>query len=156
MLGILRKRAEGSGCRSSFFDFTPMWYHPHDRAIINLPARPLYSGNDWPRCDVLMSDDKTAYIIRADVPGVDASGKWNSQRIQQQQEDWAFFERKRGEFVRRFSLPVNANTDAMTATTSLGVLTVRIPVLSEEKEISPQQKDEDKFREIPIEIETAD
>jgi HSP20 family protein len=94
---------------------------------------------DWtPAVDVRESDN--AYQLTLDVPGVAPDqleitadkgvltirGQRTSE-TDSQSNRYSRFERAHGKFARRFTLPESANTDAISAKTTQGVLTVTIP-----------------------------
>ncbi|MES1908787.1 MAG: hypothetical protein MHM6MM_001658 [Cercozoa sp. M6MM] len=115
-------------------------------------------------------NDKSEYLIRADVPGVNAKdlkvkvdkhgagdlrieGKWDMEkREHSDQDDWTFFERKKGSFMRRFPLPKNADAEGLTASMYRNVLTLRIPVKPQQTEVE-LESEESRFREIEVEVE---
>jgi HSP20 family protein len=95
---------------------------------------------EWfaPRSEAAVSTDN--YRISMELPGVTADDIEISmqdgtlvvrgeKRFERQQEGDSYFfsEREYGAFQRSFRLPVDANTDAVTADFTNGVLTVTIP-----------------------------
>ena len=86
------------------------------------------------------------FLIIADVPGVDPArievtmeggvltirGERAEDR-QEEREGYRRIERSRGTFYRRFSLPDTADADKISATTTHGVLEIRIPKREVEK-----------------------
>lgn len=95
--------------------------------------------SDWvPAVDI--REDKDAYVLHADVPGVDPkdiqvhmengvltiSGERKEDSVEEK-ENYKRVERIRGSFYRRFSLPDTADADRISARSVNGVLEVRIP-----------------------------
>jgi HSP20 family protein len=95
--------------------------------------------SDWtPAVDVRETD--ASYVLNVDIPGVApekleiTSDKGvltiRGERAAEaavEPKRYARVERAYGKFVRRFTLPENANVDAIAAKTAQGVLTVTIP-----------------------------
>jgi HSP20 family protein len=85
-------------------------------------------------------EDKDAYVLHADVPGVDPKdievhmengvltirGERKSE-TKEERENYKRVERVRGTFYRRFTLPDTADADKISAKSVNGVLEVRIP-----------------------------
>ena len=102
-------------------------------------SQSLLGAIDWnPRVDI--SETDTAYVIKADIPGVAKddlkvtveNGVLTVQgdRKQEKEEDNKHFhrvERFYGSFTRSFSLPENADATALKAAAKEGQLTVTIP-----------------------------
>lgn len=108
-------------------------------------SREMASGDDshgavcdWmPAVDV--SETKDAFVLRADLPGVDPKnieitmengvlsvrGHRESETTKEE-NGYRRVERASGEFFRRFTLPDSADANAITAQSGNGVLTVRI------------------------------
>lgn len=94
---------------------------------------------DWiPAVDIKEEED--AYIIHADIPGVDPKEieihmengvlTLRGERKSDKEVDKKGFkriERVRGSFYRRFALPDTADADRITAKADKGVLEIRIP-----------------------------
>ena len=95
--------------------------------------------SDWnPAVDIKEDDD--AYMIYADIPGVDPKdievhmehgvltikGERKSES-EEEREGFRRVERVRGTFYRRFSLPDTADAEKISARSEHGVLQVRIP-----------------------------
>jgi len=95
--------------------------------------------SDWaPAVDI--KETKDAFVIMADVPGVDPKdievhmedsvlsirGKKESEK-KEEAEGYKRVERSRGSFYRRFSLPDTANADKISASSQHGVLEITIP-----------------------------
>lgn len=94
--------------------------------------------SDWlPPVDV--NETKDAFVLRADVPGVDpkdieitmengvlAIRGQRSSESTKEENGYRRIERSYGRFFRRFTLPETADADAVSAECSNGVLTVRI------------------------------
>ncbi|WP_006788546.1 Hsp20/alpha crystallin family protein [Thiorhodospira sibirica] len=138
---------------------TMMRYEPW--SLINQLTRELdrvYSGkggaeesaatSDWvPAVDI--REEKDAYILYADVPGVDPkaieihmengilsiSGQRSYENVEEK-ENFKRVERVRGSFYRRFSLPDTADADKISARSTNGVLEVRIP---KQEKIQPRR-----------------
>ena len=97
------------------------------------------SISDWaPAVDVTESDD--GFIIRADLPGVDANavevtmdkGVLTIQgsrqtRCETEIDGYKRTERASGRFFRRFALPDTTDSEAIAANAKDGVLEIRIP-----------------------------
>lgn len=115
-----------------------------DRYTMHLPwpagrASSMLGGTDWnPRVDIVESDD--SYRIQADIPGVskddlkvavqDGVLTIQGERKQEQEEENKRFhrvERFYGSFTRSFTLPEDADVNALKASASEGQLTVTIP-----------------------------
>ncbi|MEL7449417.1 MAG: Hsp20/alpha crystallin family protein [Pseudomonadota bacterium] len=94
---------------------------------------------DWaPAVDIFEDGDR--YVLRADVPGVDASaievtmndgaltlsGERKEER-EVENERYRRVERATGRFLRRFTLPETADAEGITASSANGVLEVVIP-----------------------------
>ena len=108
----------------------------------NLP-RLLVEGNgkklDWaPSADISETDKE--YLIRAELPAVkkedvqvtfdDGMITIKGERKQQKEDKNEKFHRVEsfyGSFERRFSLPENVNSDAITCDSKDGILTVHVP-----------------------------
>ena len=101
------------------------------------------AGNRWvPAVDIIEEPD--AFLLRADVPGVDnadidvsmdngvlsVSGE---RRAEERTEDTGTqrIERATGRFQRRFTLPDTADAKGITAKSRNGILEVTIPKLPE-------------------------
>lgn len=95
--------------------------------------------SDWvPAVDI--REEKDAYVLHADVPGVDPKdievhmengvltirGERKSESTEER-ENYKRVERVRGSFYRRFSLPDTADAERISARSANGVLEVRIP-----------------------------
>jgi len=96
------------------------------------------SAADWvPPVDVL--EETNAFVIRADVPGVDPKQievhaengtlTVKGERLPDAEPELSYKRRERvtGSFFRRFSLPDTADTDKIAAKCLQGVLEIRIP-----------------------------
>ena len=101
------------------------------------------AGTRWvPAVDIIEEQD--AFLLRADVPGVDnadidvsmdngvlsVSGE---RRAEERKEDTGTqrIERATGRFLRRFTLPDTADAKGITAKSRNGILEVTIPKLPE-------------------------
>ena len=101
------------------------------------------AGTRWvPAVDIIEEQD--AFLLRADVPGVDnadidvsmdngvlsVSGE---RRAEERKEDTGTqrIERTTGRFLRRFTLPDTADAKGITAKSRNGILEVTIPKLPE-------------------------
>lgn len=104
--------------------------------------------SDWmPAVDV--HETKDAFVLRADLPGVDPKdievtmengvltlrGRRESETTQEE-KGYRRVERISGEFFRRFTLPDIADSQAISAQTANGVLTVRI---NKRPEVQPKR-----------------
>jgi HSP20 family protein len=122
-----------------------------DDAFGNAPAAQGAQGFT-PRIDVSESDE--AYLVRADVPGVEEKdiqisleegvltiqGKLESEK-EEERKGLRYAERVRGSFQRTIELPGELDATKVTASYKQGVLTVTLPKLPAPK---PQ------VRSIPI------
>lgn len=94
---------------------------------------------DWlPAVDIQEQPD--SFLLKADLPGVDPEnievtmedgiltiqGKRESEN-REESNNFSRYERIKGRFLRRFTLPDTANGEAIEATTRHGVLEVTIP-----------------------------
>ena len=101
------------------------------------------SVSDWlPAVDIV--EQKERFLVRADVPGVDAtdidvsmdkgvlsvSGERKAEE-QSEVDGVERYERVSGRFYRRFALPETADADNITATSKNGILEISIPKLPE-------------------------
>lgn len=106
---------------------------------------------DWvPAVDIKEEDD--AFVIHADVPGVDPKdievsmdngvlsikGERHAEH-KEETDKYTRIERVSGTFYRRFSLPDTADADNISAKAENGVLVIRIP-----------KKQEGQARKIPV------
>lgn len=92
--------------------------------------------------DLDIKDMKDAYVVRLDLPGIEkdsihvkiqnnvltVSGERKSEK-EETEENGSFYrmERSFGSFMRSFPLPDDADSNAMTAESKDGVLTIRLP-----------------------------
>ena len=117
---------------------------PAPFAVRRLPlSGDLHNGKEadaaWlPPVDIF--EEKTRFVLRADLPGIDPqdiqisaengtlslSGERDGQEPEQA-SGVQRFERRSGPFLRRFSLPESANTDAIAASSRHGTLEITIP-----------------------------
>ncbi|MFP4244636.1 MAG: Hsp20/alpha crystallin family protein, partial [Ectothiorhodospira sp.] len=95
--------------------------------------------SDWvPAVDI--REEKDAYVLHADVPGVDPKAIEvhmengvltirgdRKEESTEERENYKRVERVRGSFYRRFSLPDTADAERISARSVNGVLEVRIP-----------------------------
>lgn len=117
---------------SRFEDFyrLPALYRDEDSNVI--------TSNWTPAVDIREEDN--AYVIRADIPGVepdqiDISTENNvltirgEREVEKEEEKAGYrrFERSTGSFYRRFTLPDNADVDRIDAKSQHGVLELTIP-----------------------------
>jgi HSP20 family protein len=106
----------------------------------NKPAAPESAASvSWvPRVDVY--EEAERFVVLADVPGVESKDIditaekgvltiRGERRLEKKATDNGYerVERTSGSFLRRFTLPENANTDSITAKQTNGVLEVSIP-----------------------------
>ena len=99
----------------------------------------IVATSDWvPPVDIIESED--AFVILADVPGVDPSDieinmengvlSIKGERLSNEdRKGYKRVERARGAFYRRFGLPDTADPERITARSRFGVLEVTIPKL---------------------------
>lgn len=102
------------------------------------PSDVLFTENSWlPAVDIKEETDR--FVVRADVPGVDAkdidvsvedgvltiSGKRES-KVEDEKDGYRRVECSYGEFRRQFTLPATADADKVTAKSDKGVLEVTI------------------------------
>ena len=99
--------------------------------------------SDWlPAVDIVEQKDR--FLVRADVPGVDAADidvsmdkgvlSVSGERKAEEQSDVdgvQRYERVSGRFYRRFTLPETADADGITAKSKDGILEISIPKLPE-------------------------
>lgn len=97
-----------------------------------------------PAVDIKEEEDR--YVVRADLPGVDAkdidinvengmmtiSGRREEEK-KEEKKGYSRMERFSGQFFRRFSLPEYADAEHVSATSKKGVLEVVIPKTHEHK-----------------------
>lgn len=101
------------------------------------------ANSGWaPAIDIL--EDKTGYLVRADLPGVNPedievsmesgiltiSGVRHAE-TRAEETDVRRTERTTGRFSRRFTLPETVDAESIVAKTSNGVLEISIPKLPE-------------------------
>lgn len=94
---------------------------------------------DWlPAVDIKEEADR--FLVKADLPGVEPDkievtaddgvltiqGSRDTES-KEENADYKRYERVTGKFLRRFTLPDTANTDAIEASTKHGVLEISIP-----------------------------
>lgn len=98
---------------------------------------------DWsPAVDII--EEKDRFVLRADVPGVDAADidvsmdngvlSVSGERHAEERSEFdgiQRFERTTGRFSRRFTLPDSTDAEAIKATTRNGILEIEIPKLPE-------------------------
>ena len=98
-----------------------------------------------------MSEDEKAYMISAELPGIDAkdidvsvSGDMlvlkgeKRQEKEEKDKNYHFSERAYGSFQRAFDLPASVDRDKVAADFSKGVLTITLPKTAEARK--PQKK----------------
>lgn len=119
-----------------FFDrYSRSLAFPFSRAL-----EPATNGGWLPRVDVSENDD--AYVIKAEIPGVNKddvkvsldNGVLMLQGERRQERDekgWRFhrMERSYGHFMRCFTLPTNVDAEHLKASFHNGLLEVDIPKL---------------------------
>ena len=103
------------------------------------PEASSTANADWlPAVDILEEPER--FVVRADLPGVDRADiditaengvlTLRGERKSEQRENGKGYERVErtvGTFVRRFTLPETANTEAIKAKQTNGVLEITIP-----------------------------
>jgi HSP20 family protein len=107
--------------------------------VEDVAARGEVTAAAWaPAVDV--KEEHGAYVVRADVPGVDPKdialdmengvltlrGERKSE-VKEEKENYHRIERVTGAFYRRFTLPDTADAESISAKYTNGVLEVRIP-----------------------------
>jgi HSP20 family protein len=110
-----------------------------ERAVAQGPGEEGVTAADWvPAVDI--REEKDAFVITADVPGVDPKsievhtengrliikGQRDTDK-KEQHDGYKRIERVHGTFFRRFTLPDTADVEKIQAKSHLGVLEVRIP-----------------------------
>ena len=118
-------------------DFNRLASHRLGRTDVETPV------TDWvPAVDIV--EEKERFVLRADVPGVDAADievsmddgvlSLSGERHTETNDDvtgMRRFERASGRFHRRFTLPETADAEGITAKSANGILEVTIPKLPE-------------------------
>lgn len=106
--------------------------------------------SDWvPAVDV--KEDKDAFIIKADIPGVEPKDievhmengmltirGTREQESKEERDGYKRVERVSGNFYRRFGLPDTADADKISAKSNHGVLEIRIP---KQEKVQPRKID---------------
>lgn len=114
-------------------------YSPFYRAGVMRPAGGADKEIEWsPAADI--NETETEYVVKADLPGVDKkdvqitleNGQlriFGERKIEKQEsgENQVRVERFHGAFARTFSLPDDADTAGVKASSTNGCLTIRIP-----------------------------
>jgi HSP20 family protein len=122
------------------------WFNRLNKQLENLYGMPSLVGDEegnvmtsrWmPAVDI--KEEEEAYLIRADIPGVDPGDidvsvdngvlTIKGERKEEKEEEKAGYkrvERSRGSFYRRFTLPDNADADKVDAKSANGVLELKI------------------------------
>lgn len=107
-------------------------------------GKPLWNGDFAPAVDI--RQEKDHYLIKADIPGIDAKamkvtvvnntltleGERESER-ETKSQNYAMKERQFGSFYRSFTLPLNVEASRITAKHQNGVLTIVLPFVETEK-----------------------
>jgi HSP20 family protein len=110
--------------------------------VFNKTATPATAASvSWvPRVDIY--EEAERFLVLADVPGVESKDinitaengvltirgeRHAQQKATDKNGGYERVERTTGTFLRRFTLPENANTDSITAKQANGVLEVSIP-----------------------------
>ncbi len=118
-------------------DFNRLASHRLGQTDVETPV------TDWvPAVDII--EEKECFVVRADVPGVDAADievsmddgvlSVSGERRTEPHDDidgMRRFERASGRFHRRFTLPETADAEGITAKSANGILEVTIPKLPE-------------------------
>ncbi|MCP5086061.1 MAG: Hsp20/alpha crystallin family protein [Rhodobacteraceae bacterium] len=118
--------------KSDIRNWLPGFYEPF------LSAGSKIAGWFQPAAEARSDED--AYEIRLEVPGIEKddleltledglltiSGEKETVK-EEKRESYYFSERQYGSFSRSFRLPGDANSDAISADTKNGVLTIRVP-----------------------------
>ena len=108
--------------------------------LFNTPVSATNFGSEeWsPAVDI--KETKTDFVIQADLPGVDSKdievttengvltikGERESEK-KEEKDGYKRIERFSGTFMRRFTLPTNADLDHISAKTKDGVLELHVP-----------------------------
>lgn len=138
--GLIRK----SGSEAAVRDFRRDMDRLFDD-FFNVSPVSLFESGWAPRVDV--EEEKDAYLIRADIPGVDAkdlevsvqdtvltiSGKRQSEN-RREEGRFVVSERSSGSFKRCITLPEGVQADGVKAEYKNGVLSLRLPRKAETKE----------------------
>lgn len=109
-----------------------------DRAVNTVWNDPQVTADSWlPRTDV--AEDKDAYLLMLDVPGVDRDKlsidfdkqvltiRGERSRVEDDGIKWLRRERLAGNFQRSFRVHGDIDAEGITATFRNGTLTVRLP-----------------------------
>lgn len=126
---------------SNFDDFEPLF----NRMFTGWPALATQNGDTWVP-DVDIRENKDAYLVEADVPGMDKNDihisvadnvltiKGERKREEKKEGDgYTRYERQYGSFERSFDLPGGIDESKVTAEFKDGVLCVTIPKPEETK-----------------------
>ena len=98
---------------------------------------------DWqPAVDVV--EEKTRFVLRADLPGVDPQAitvsmdkgvlSLSGERAREEADEIdgiKRYERRSGKFFRRFTMPESADAEGITAKSANGILQIAIPKQAE-------------------------
>ena len=112
----------------------------------NFLSYPASGNKDFWLPDVDIKEDGDVYTVKMDVPGMDKKNikinidKYNNlivegerdSEIKQNKKDYICFERYKGSFYRKFTLPGTVNSQGIKATYRDGVLDIKIPKAKEE------------------------
>lgn len=115
-----------------------------DRFVGETPLVRRITGEWWPTVDV--SESKDNFIIKAELPGMDASDvnvsvsgnvltiKGEKKKEEQEKDEHHYrAERYYGSFQRSFQLPTTIKADKIEAAFDKGVLKVTLPKVEEAK-----------------------
>ena len=125
-----------------------------DRFIGETPLVRRITGEWWPTVDV--SETKDNFVIKAELPGMDASDvnvsvsgnvltiKGEKRKEEEEKDEHHYrAERYYGSFQRSFQLPASVQAEKVAATFEKGVLKVTLPKVEEAKK-----------KEVKIEVKT--
>lgn len=130
MSALIRYREPVSTLSNIFDDLFSDGLWRHSAADISKTA--------WPKVDIL--ENKDDYTIHAELPGIDKSevkvtvedgvlmisGEKKSEKREEKDNRYRYYERSYGSFERKFQLPENVNQESIAANFKNGLLTLTI------------------------------
>jgi len=138
------------------FSFIPMVFGDLEKEITkSLDNKWDVNTSDWlPNIDVV--EEPNQFIIKADIPGVDPKdikinmeqniltieGERESEH-KEKKENFVRYERAKGSFYRRFTLPEAVDADKIRAKSKNGVLEITVPKTNKSisRKIEVEEKD---------------